>query len=328
MPAGSPNRAVPTEGTEPPGETPPPEPAGTVRILASGQDEPRALVIDDTAVYWVNHGSEVGYTGQVMRMDKTGGVVTALASNQLVPEGIAVDGAFVYWTNRASDSGKGQVLKVAKGGGVPTVLVDGLSYPTGLNIDADYVYWNSYFTNDVRRVAKLGGAVTTLTKMPSSDPLLTGIAVDSGDVYFMSGVLDSVYSVPKTGGVATRRASHTRGTHTGPGGIVVDGTDVFFTGHSEGALGRLDMTTGMFTSLFSGQYNLRFIAVDDKRVYAARYGSSGPRQPGAILSVPRAGGPGSVLTEMDRGGPWGIAVDAKHVYFTNIHEGTVNSITK
>lgn len=313
--------ALPDLQTPSPGESC--ESAEADGVLASGQREPRELTIDDTAVYWLNHGVEVFSTGQVMRIAKSGGAATVLADNQSVPLSLTADATSVYWVNGGIETGKGQVRKVAKTGGSIEILADGLDYPRNLTADADFLYWTSPYRSDVRRVSKRGGPVTVIYKLPGSSGL-SGIANDAGNVYIATGVNDDILSIPKLGGPVTTVG---RPSACQIEEIAVDGTDLYFVCHRDGSLRHLDLVSGTISTLLSHQYNLHYIALDKRRVYVTRYGSTGPVQPGGILSVPRGGGAMTTAAEGGRG-HWGLAVDCASVYFSNQTDLTVNVIRK
>jgi hypothetical protein len=90
---------------------------GTPVTLVSGQQDPWAIAVDATSLYWVDSGN-----GTVLKMPKAGGAVTTLASGQSAPLAIAVDGTSVYWSNiECPDDGgmcdDGNVMSVPLAGG-------------------------------------------------------------------------------------------------------------------------------------------------------------------------------------------------------------------
>jgi hypothetical protein len=91
-----------------------PIPPGPITYLATNQQIPRELAVDDANVYWTNFGD-----GTVVRVPLGGGTATILASGQNQPYGIAVDAANVYWTTSVTN---GSVMTVPIGGGTPVVL--------------------------------------------------------------------------------------------------------------------------------------------------------------------------------------------------------------
>lgn len=109
---------------------------GAPTVLASTQDDPRALALDATTVYWTNTGLN-NAVGSVMQIAKTGGAPTTLATGLSVPSGIAVDATDVYWVNTTA----GTVMRVPKGGGPSKILVSGQVGAHDIAVDGNAVYW-------------------------------------------------------------------------------------------------------------------------------------------------------------------------------------------
>src|SRR5262249_47719335 len=71
-----------------------------VMTLATGQDRPFALVIDQTNAYWTNSSDGGVGTGSVASVPLAGGTTRTPAGGQTVPQYLAVGGANLYWTTR------------------------------------------------------------------------------------------------------------------------------------------------------------------------------------------------------------------------------------
>ena len=71
-------------------------------LLASGQDQPGALVVSGGMVYFLNEDSAPA--GAVMRVPSDGGASVAVASAVDQPVGLAVGSGYVYWDSAASRS--------------------------------------------------------------------------------------------------------------------------------------------------------------------------------------------------------------------------------
>ncbi len=83
-------------------------------VLASGQQSPRGLALDDGFVYWTNEGDNAGNDGAVKRVPISGGSVETLAWFQLAPRGLVVEGGEVWWVTHASPSGRVLRLKLVR----------------------------------------------------------------------------------------------------------------------------------------------------------------------------------------------------------------------
>jgi hypothetical protein len=119
-------------------------------------------------------------------------------------------------------------------GGTPTVLVPG---PSGASVaalaaDCTNVY---YATNDgtVGKVPVAGGTPTVL----ASGVGFAGeqIAVDAARVYFVGNSDGSVHAVPVDGGPVVTLATG----QSGPGGIAVDATYVYWSNLGSGSVMKL-----------------------------------------------------------------------------------------
>jgi hypothetical protein len=84
---------------------------GTSTKLASGQSNPRAIVLDDETLYWVNAGTEDG-AGTVMKMPAHGGPPITLASGQDNPDHTVVDATSVYWVSCPTDATTCSLMKL------------------------------------------------------------------------------------------------------------------------------------------------------------------------------------------------------------------------
>ena len=251
-------------------------------VLAKDQKGPTSIALAATDVVWLD---ETG--GQVMKVPKAGGTVVELAHHQETPLDVAVDADTVYWTTRTGNGDSDSITAPHPTGGV----------------------WS---------VPLAGGKVTALAKARAFPD---AIAVGASGVYFgEQGLTDhkgaQLSRVGKTGGsVAKIREGN-------PGGIAVDGTDVYWSigGGCESVNGaKMPDDGSMWTSPVAKPApkelapKLRCperIATDADSIYVA------DNDTGAILAIPKAGGAPVVVVTDDPGTRW-LAVDATTVYWIN-----------
>jgi hypothetical protein len=284
--------------------------------LATGMgDEPTAIAVDTSDVYWAGWGGTS--PGHVFKMPITGGTVTILATVAQGSFRIALDASYVYWTASANPAGTGAVMKVPIGGGAATTLASGLNGPIGIAIDAANVYWADYRDGTVMKVAKVGGSPSILAKQGLSPFYL---AVDTTNVYWTDISFDSVMQMPLTGGSATTLYAEKGGP--GPYDIAIDATHVFWSSFHGGTVATAPIGGGPATTLASGlvpgQGGNVPIALDSLNVFFA----SPATDPSLVRAVPKGGGSIVTLASAMPQSP-AIAVDATSVYY-----GQIDSLMK
>jgi hypothetical protein len=110
-----------------------------------------------------------------------------------------------------------------------------------------------------------------------------------------------------------------------PGGIVVQGTNLYFTDPVAGTVRQVpvDGSTGP-SSLVSGQVNPTAIAADAMNVYWLNAPPSGMS---SVMMAPVSGGATTTL-DSETGSLAAIAVDSTNVYWTNTNVGKVMTVPK
>lgn len=197
------------------------------------------LITDGTALYWTE-GTET----PIRKVATTGGATTALAIRVEVPVAAQVRGSDLYWI----ESREGFAPSGCAGAGVYAVLwrtpLSGGSRSalavgdrcaggaTDFVIDDANLYWVTSTTSPnahvIMKVPIGGGPSTPLVTAPDFREI-TGLAGDATYVYWEEDAdTNRVLRIPKTGGAVDTIATIADGFRSFRGGLVVDGTDVFF----------------------------------------------------------------------------------------------------
>jgi hypothetical protein len=208
-------------------------------IIANVSISPVSLALDINNVYWTNAaGADGGIGGSIESVTRSSvlGSGSPLVSSVAGPRIIALADGWLVWSASGSASGSGSgvgtVGQVNTGGGIPSTPGTGLMSPWGVAVDAKNVYW------------------------VSSGGTGAGIFVQSAPVGTAAGTL-----------VATTLAIYDT-----PGGLAVNGTDLFFAATSTvtggGAIFQVPITGGtpqtVWTTI-SGQP--QDVALDSNNVY-------------------------------------------------------------
>ncbi len=122
-------------------------------VLATAQDRPTSIVLDDVHVFWTTHGDN-----SIRRILKVGGTVEQLTLSQSMPDGIVLDEDYVFFLN----FGSGQVLRVTKEGSQMQQLAGSQGQLSNLGLSSDSVYWTDATAGEVRVVGKQGGSPTAI----------------------------------------------------------------------------------------------------------------------------------------------------------------------
>ena len=115
---------------------------GKPKALATGQDKPFDLSIDDTSVYFT-----LAQKGQLMKVSKTGGAVTKIASGLAPSARIAADAKGIVTTAAAVGSdGTEMLVFMGSDGSSPTPLASIARNHSAdaVALDEKCVYWASY----------------------------------------------------------------------------------------------------------------------------------------------------------------------------------------
>jgi hypothetical protein len=167
-----------------------PKAGGPPVVLASGQQLPGPIAVDDTGVYWLNLNDDV-HGGAVMKVSLDGGApATLLTYKGFNPHVLAVQDGTVY-------VGDVYLAILPPDGGSPTYNSWGqVAFAAGLARDGTNLYFAVYDpgsppTVDAIPIAMAGSTPpTALASLSGNDVLTGGIAVDGTSVY----VTDNVFS--------------------------------------------------------------------------------------------------------------------------------------
>jgi hypothetical protein len=296
-------------------------------LLASGQQTPIGIALDDANVYWMNLETSGG-VAQVMKCAKTGcgDAPTVLASGPWsVSTRLAIYGGIVYWAT------ENLLLSCSIDGcpGGPTVLSSSGLQPTDIAVGAGGIYVGDSIQRALLMYPLAGGANPTVLWSSSAAP--AAIALGGTTVYFATtGV-----SLLSCGGAgcATLVSGGT------PAALNADGTNVYIgtqTSMSPGTVAWCPEThcAAGLTLLTTRVTYCAGIAGDGTSVYftdrgiVASNGGGSLSGLGRVAKCPVSGCTGNPMPVAGFVNfPQQIAVDDTSVYWTDFGSSTNSSGT-
>jgi virginiamycin B lyase len=206
--------------------------SGITHTFVTGADNPSALAIDGSYIYWSNFGdSAIGRA----RLDGSDPDPTWINDLPQPANGLAVDGSYVYWTSQTT----GYIGRATIGGADVTpdfIDVGPDTDPEGLAIDpaTDTLYIGT--AGQIDSVLATGGPVSRVGQSLGTEVQVLSLAITGGEVYY--GVFDndvgSVASMTTQGQYPTTLVDDLRY----PGGVATDGTYLYWTDLFSGDIGR------------------------------------------------------------------------------------------
>lgn len=285
--------------------------------VASTEQTPGPIVVDDDAVYWLDL-ADAGNTGALVKLTKADGVRTVLASNLPSPVGLASDATRLFVSANDNNGGSFQfIIRQSKSGGTPVkVLLTSNDEVDGITVQGGLVYWS---LASQRIVGYLD------TQDPFSSSSLGNVAQSVGPVRVLAADATHVYAGGSGKITKIDKVTHAAVPFATSAGtvnaIVLDDDAVYWTESStvrrlaKGAPGDPPL------DLASGQDGATALALDTSSAYWTTVGD------GAVRSVAKTGG-GTTTIARGEAAPTGLAVDATGVWWTNRASGRIRHVRR
>lgn len=289
-----------------------------VTTLASNQDHPSAILVDDTNLYWIDEPPSLGGAPGIFALPLAGGSL-----NTLVPHSASaftMDLNNLYYTF-------GSFYQIPKKGGTEVTIVGGNSLGGstfapfapifGLAVDAQNAYFIDQTTVAKSSLGTNSNFFPFFTVPPGCQPF--SILLDDTNVYWTEtgsgtngctgGRVMSLAKTSTSGGPSTVIASGLKF----PAGLAMDSTNLYWANNGDGTIMMAPKAGGPPTTLASGQTFPFGIYVDSQNVYWTNQGTS---TGGTIMKVPIGGGAPTVVAS-GQNFPMAITGDQQHIYWTN-----------
>jgi hypothetical protein len=288
------------------------------QILSDREDHPSKIVADGKSIYFVTGGTVASKnegTNNIKRISLSDRAISVVVKGgELIPESmLAVDDKFLYWSDG------GNILRVPKEGGTSEKIIPHVPEPDEVLMDKDNIYWLIWTgegspPQPIMLAFRNGGAGRQLTD--PQDPT-SGFAIDNDFVYWMTG--SGIKKIAKSGGEVTEVF---RNTSKSPSlGLLLDAENFYFcqmNGKGKSALMKLSRATGQLTQLAPAiNHTMEFTMDETSIYYFDEVPGTGSFGPVALKKVAKAGGDPITLDQGEAGWIKYVAVDERHVYFTD-----------
>jgi hypothetical protein len=279
-------------------------------VLASNQNAPSTIAIDEEWVYWVNAST----MGGVYKVAKAGGAPTALYETSMSDvSSLAQDRMSIYLAL------EGSIIAVPKAGGSPKVVT--AARTKSLAVANGDVYWVDQNTDGsgLLRKAPVHGGTPTAVALPGNftinieaSPTATSV-VAATDAIYVSVPEQGILRAPLDGGAAVLvEVLHAKA-------MAFDNDSIYF-----GTKDTIDVVpkTGGSSRHLVPLANPAGVAVDRSFVY---FVDNVPD--GKVLKLAPHDTTPSVLAD-HQGAPHALAVDDTSVYWNSTDEGAIKKIAK
>ena len=275
----------------------------TVEQIANGLDQPTALAVDSSHVYFAQHGGSIG------RIPKAGGALTSVATGQAGPTSLDASTDRLCWVatgTHARDFTDGSVRCAAKSGGAEVELATSY-FPSALAID-DAVYWVEIDGQRVRRIELDGSSSSTLEAAPTSK---TSIAVSPSYIaWTASGTEADVVRMNR----ADRTQMILSNNEYAASAVQIDGDAVYWITvpslSDNGAIRRWQ--DGQITDIVTDEYAPRYLIRSGGTFYWKSDGS-----------IRRFDGTTATTVVANRGTLGGLVSDGEYLYWSEPDTGAI-----
>ena len=282
-------------------------------VIASAQDEPRTLAVDEDGIYWASGRTAGVYA---CRPKACPGGPTMIADEGVPVVALVTSKFYLFWSIRTEihrlAKNSTDVVRVDNGaaGAVDALAADETSfYFTNTDVlggvarcasagcpmgNAEYLAYDferpsglalgptgfAFFAGAQERSVvycspACGDPPAKLAKILAAGLIEPDtIALDERAAYFTQGLNSAVAGVSRASLSAPFVATALAPIDT-PGPLATDATSVYFVGKSDGSIRKVPKSGGPVVVLARGQPAPRAIAVDDARVYFTNAGPNG-----------------------------------------------------
>ncbi len=224
--------------------------------------EPFAIAVDAGHIYWANKATASIGRANIDGSDVEPNFITGAGE----PTGVAVTSSYIFWSDMKNDKiGRANLDGTGK---LPSLIATEAS-PCGVAVDSGSVYWPQFDLglNEARigRAAFNGSSVKSNLAELGAPYLICGVAVNSANVFWASTGFVNGTQIGRAN-VSNGQAVNPSliGDATGPCGIAVFGTQLFWANGGNGTIGRAntDGTAVDEEAIHTGGGQICGVAVD------------------------------------------------------------------